>query len=216
MSDPANPVEGLKMAMLERAKKLAQEHREQGALSRQKILQETREKIQLMEQKELLLAKSLSERSYLRLVQSREIQLQAEQDRRRWGLVTAVLDGLQQRLITLQQDPLRYHPVFLRLFRHGSRAIPDTDLLATLNAVDLQRYRQRWQVLCTEVTTKQVDLNPEPIDCSGGIHLSSRDGEVILNNTFEGLLEHRQQALQQLIFERLFATTEGNGGGIHG
>ncbi len=49
-----NPVEGLKTAMLERARKLAEEHLSQGKLSRQKILQDAREKVHLMEQKELL------------------------------------------------------------------------------------------------------------------------------------------------------------------
>ncbi|MBT3717383.1 MAG: V-type ATP synthase subunit E, partial [Gammaproteobacteria bacterium] len=105
MSRESNQTKSLQAAMIERAKKLATEHISQGNLSRQKIMQNAREKIHLMEQKELLLAKSLSEREYLRKVEAREIHLQAELDRNRWGLVQTVMEQLRHHLQTLQQQP---------------------------------------------------------------------------------------------------------------
>ena len=116
MSNASDPVNALKSAMLKRAEKLATEHVSQGNLSRQKIMQGAREKIHLMEQKELLLAKALSEREYLRKIQSSEIQLKAELDRNRWELVQAVVEQVQQHLQTLQQDEKKYHAEFLSQF----------------------------------------------------------------------------------------------------
>ncbi|MBT5688400.1 MAG: hypothetical protein HOI61_07765 [Gammaproteobacteria bacterium] len=50
----------------------------------------------------------------------------------------------------------------------------------------------------------------------GGIKLTSSDGSIMLDNTFEGLLEQQQRALQKVIFERLFATVDGKGALLHG
>ena len=98
MNNQTDQVSTLKQAMLDRARKLANEHIAQGNLSRQHIMQDAREKIQLMEQKELLAAKALAEREYLRTVQASEIHLQAEMDRNRWGMVRVVMEKLNNYL----------------------------------------------------------------------------------------------------------------------
>ena len=216
MSRESNQTKSLQAAMIERAKKLATEHISQGNLSRQKIMQNAREKIHLMEQKELLLAKSLSEREYLRKVEAREIHLQAELDRNRWGLVQTVMEQLRHHLQTLQQQPDQYHPLLLSLFKEGADLIEDQQLIAHLNSNDHLHYTEQWEATAAEVTFKTVLLSNQPIHSMGGIKLTSSDGSIMLDNTFEGLLEQQQRALQKVIFERLFATVDGKGALLHG
>ncbi len=212
----SHAVESLKSAMLERARKLAAEHVAQGEHSRQKILQNTREKIHLMEQKELLLAKSLSDREQMRKVQASEIQMQAELDRNRWGLVQTVFNRVECHLQQLQQNRDQYHPTFVALFQEAATAIEDNLLIAYLNQSDHQHYSREWEALCNTVPNKTVTLSEQTIHCSGGIRITSSCGDVMMNNTFEGLLERQQQRLQQVIFERLFATVDGTGALLHG
>ncbi|MBT7308660.1 MAG: hypothetical protein HN842_10615 [Gammaproteobacteria bacterium] len=216
MSNASDPVNALKSAMLKRAEKLATEHVSQGNLSRQKIMQGAREKIHLMEQKELLLAKALSEREYLRKIQSSEIQLKAELDRNRWELVQAVVEQVQQHLQTLQQDEKKYHAEFLSQFSQAAPLIDDQRLIAYVNRSDHQRYANQWDKLSAEITSKKVTLSDTTIPCTGGIKLTSSDGNVMLDNTFEGLISREKPVLEKVIFERLFATVDGAGALLHG
>lgn len=216
MNNQNDQVKALKEAMLKRARKLADEHIAQGNLSRQKVMQDAREKIQLMEQKELLLAKSLSEREYLRKVQASEIQFQAELDRNRWGMVQVVLDKLKQHLENLHQDADEYRKVFVALLSQAADLINDDDMVAHVNTEDYQRYSAHWDTVIASTPERIIRLSNETIDCTGGIKLLSSDGDVMVDNTFEGLLERKQTELQKVIFERLFATVSGSGGLSHG
>lgn len=212
-------VDALKTAMLQRAKTLAAEHIAQGNQSRQKILQNAREKIHLMEQKELLLAKSLSEREQMRKVQASEIQMQAELDRNRWGMVQTVLNQVELHLQQLPQDQKQYHTTFCTLFREATEAmatIDDTPFIAYLNQEDHRHYSEQWSTLCNALSAPTVTLSEQTIHCSGGIKLTSSSGDVMIDNTFEGLLTRQQHALQQVIFERLFATVDGTKALLHG
>lgn len=215
-SPNSSPVESLKAAMLERARTLAAEHIAQGNHSRQKILQDAREKIHLMEQKELLLAKSLSDREQMRKIQASEIQMQAELDRNRWEMVQTVLNRIEQHLQQLQQSRSQYHDTFVALFQEATITIDDNALVAYLNQADQQHYGAQWESLCSELTTKTITLSEQTIDCYGGIRITSNSGDVMIDNTFEGLLARQQQPLQQVIFERLFATVDGTGALLHG
>lgn len=216
MSEANNPVESLKAAMVERARTLAAEHIAQGKMSRQKILKDAREKIRLMEQKELLLAKSLSEREYLRKIQASEIQMQAELDRNRWGLVQTVMNKVECHLQQLQENRSEYHKIFLSQFKQAATLIDDENLVAHLNQCDHLHYAEQWTTLCAEVTPKTVTLSDTPLHCSGGIKLLSSSGDIMVDNTFEGLISRQTQALHKVIFERLFATVDGTGALLHG
>ena len=57
-------VKALQQAILERAKTLSEEHVEQGNMTRGRIIRDAREKVKLMEQKELLAARLKSDREY--------------------------------------------------------------------------------------------------------------------------------------------------------
>ena len=112
MSSSDQQVEALEKSILERAKILADEHVHQGNLIRLRVLDNSREKIHLMEQKEVLSAKNNADREYRRLVQANEIQMQAELDKNRWGLVQSALDSLSHELEQLVANEEKYLPVF--------------------------------------------------------------------------------------------------------
>ena len=216
MNNQTDQVAALKEAMLERARRLADEHIAQGNMSRQKILQDAREKIQLLEQKELLLAKTQSEREYLRKVQASEIQLQAELDRNRWGMVQVVVEKIKQHLENLHQDADEYRTYFSSLLKQAAQLINQDDMVAYVNSEDHQRYASQWDNVVPKDITCSIILSDETIDCSGGVKLVSADGNTMVDNTFEGLLARKQGELQKVIFERLFATVGGIGGLTHG
>lgn len=216
MNNQTDQVSALKEAMLRRARRLADEHIAQGNMSRQKIMQDAREKIQLMEQKELLLAKAQSEREYLRKIQASEIQLQAELDRNRWGMVQVIVDKVRQQLQAQQKDSENYRSLFLTLLGNAAALIEDEQLIAHINAEDRERFIDDWPALTAKASDKNITLAPAPLQCSGGVKLVSTDGNVRVDNTFEGLMLRKQSELEQEIFERLFATVSGAGGLTHG
>ena len=216
MNDQTDQVTALKQAMLERARKLAEEHIAQGNMSRQKIMQDAREKVQLLEQRELLVAKTQSEREYLRKVQASEIQFQAELDRNRWGMVQVVLDNLKQHLIELHRDTDEYSVYFVSLLTQAAELINQDNMVAYINNEDHQRFASQWHSVIPSSVTHDIVLSKESIDCMGGVKLMSADGNIMVDNTFEGLLARKQTELQKVIFERLFATVGGSGGLAHG
>ena len=214
MATEAEQVRALQRALLDRARELSQEHIAQGELTRAKIIADAREKIKLMEQKELLAAKLQSEREYQRRVQASELRAQAELDRNRWGLVQAVLDRLAKRLHALRDDEAGYEDVLLRLLRQGVDAIGQAQLVASISNDDLARFHDRWQALVEQACGGEVEvrLSPEACACSGGVRLVSAAGDVKIDNTFEGIVARRRDALQRLIFERLFSSLATKGG----
>ena len=216
MEKQSDQVNALKKAMLERAHKLADEHIAQGKASRQNIMQDTREKIQLMEQKELLAAKSWSEREYLRKVQASEIQMQGEMDRNRWGMVQLVIEKLKLRLSSLVEQPEEYRKVFEGLLQQAAQLINQDKLTAYVNDQDLKTFQPFWAEVTAPLDNYTITLSEQTIKCSGGVRLMSDDGTVMVDNTFEGLVSREENQLQSLIFERLFASVSGTGVLNHG
>ena len=213
MATEADQVKALQQAILERAQKLCDEHIEQGEMTRNRIIEAAREKIRLMEQKELLAASLQAEREYQRQVQANELRIQAELDRNRWGLVQAVLDKVSRELEQLHAQEKSYKSVFEQLLLHGVRTIGQPRLIAFLNSADLSRFADTWQELVKKCCGKDIEikLSAEACRCSGGVKLVSEKGDVMIDNTFEGILARRSDALQRLIFERLFSTVANRG-----
>jgi V/A-type H+/Na+-transporting ATPase subunit E len=57
-------------------------------------------------------------------------------------------------------------------------------------------------------------VSDEPLDCIGGALVSSSDGRVIFNNTFEARFERRKESLRSAVHNSLFCgKTRGKGGG---
>ncbi|MBT8438387.1 MAG: hypothetical protein HKP55_08580 [Gammaproteobacteria bacterium] len=216
MNNQTDQVSMLKQAMLERARKLANEHIAQGNISRQNIMQDAREKIQLMEQKELLTAKVLAEREFLRTVQASEIHMQAEMDRNRWGMVLVVMERLNGYLAGLPQDKTQYRAVFIKLLKQASELIAQEQMTAFLNKPDHKNFSAQWKNITSEATRFTITLSDETTDSHGGVRLLSADGTVMVDNTFEGLVSRQEKELQKIIFERLFASVSGTGVISHG
>jgi len=216
MNNQTDQVSTLKQAMLDRARKLANEHIAQGNISRQNIMQDAREKIQLMEQKELLAAKALAEREYLRTVQASEIHMQAEMDRNRWGMVLIVMEKLNGYLADLRQDKTRYREVFISLLKQAGDLIAQDQMTAFINEQDHKNFSPEWGSIASEASRFNITLSDETTDSHGGVRLLSADGSVMVDNTFEGLVSRQEKDLQKIIFERLFASVSGTGVITHG
>jgi V/A-type H+-transporting ATPase subunit E len=218
LASEAEQVRALQQAILERARELSAEHVSQGELTRAKIIGDAREKVKLMEQKELLAARVYADREYHRQVQASELRIQAELDRNRWGLVQAVMDKLSRQLQELRGDEQRYLEIFTGLLREAAETIGESKLVASISNDDLSRFRDHWdEIVNTGCGGKvSVRLSPEACQCSGGVRLVTEEGDVMLDNTFEGIIGRRSDDLQRLIFERLFSTVATKGGVFDG
>ncbi len=209
----ADQVRALQQAIIARAQKLSDEHIEQGEMTRSRIIEDAREKIKLMEEKELLAARLQADREYQRQVQASELGIQAELDRNRWGLVQAVMDKMTRELAKLAGNEKRYQATFELLLKHGVSRIDQPQLVASLNSKDLKSFAENWQAMVNKCCGEAVDikLSPEACPCSGGVKLVSEAGDVMIDNTFEGIVARRNDALQRIIFERLFSTVSTRG-----
>lgn len=209
----SDQVKALQQAILDRAQKLSDEHIEQGEMTRSRIIQDAREKIKLMEQKELLVARLQSEREYRRQVQASELRMQAELDRNRWGLVQSILDKVKRELATLHNDDQAYRIVFENLLKQGADKIGLCRLMASINSDDMSRFAENWETIVKKCCGDEVEIKllAEASRCSGGVKLVSEQGDVMIDNTFEGIIARRDETLQRLIFERLFSTVSARG-----
>ena len=166
-----------------------------------------------MEEKELLAARVHADREYQREVQASELRIQAELDRNRWGLVQALMERLSKQLIALRDDEAEYERIFKSLLCRGAEAIGQAKLIASINNDDRRRFQDQWAAIVADgcATGIEVKLSPESIDCGGGVRLINAQGDIMIDNTFEGIIQRRRADLQRLIFERLFtgATTRG-------
>jgi V/A-type H+/Na+-transporting ATPase subunit E len=206
-------VEELEKAILARAGRLAEEVTERARRSRERILREAADKLRLREEREVMLAKALAERTYRRAVQSHELKLQKETDLLRWSLVQQTMQGLRLSLQQIVHDEARYFPLLQGLLREGARQIEDERLVASFNRRDRQHLLPRWAALIAGADTdKQIMLGEESPNCSGGVLIHSPDQRIRLDNTFEGRLRRLEPELHRIILERLLPA--GAEGGI--
>jgi len=208
-----NRVEELESAILKRADRLAGEYRERAERSRTRILKEAAEHLRLHEEREVLIAKSQSDRTFRRKVQSSELRLHAHMDHLRWNLVRGVEHRLEERMRAFAEREDEYLKVLQAYLSQGAQAIERDDLVAELNRHDHQRLAGRWEAFVAEAAPdKRIELAAEPIDSLGGVLIRSRDGRIRLDNTFEGRRERLRSQLHQIIVERLIPATVDSGG----
>ncbi len=66
------------------------------------------------------------------------------------------------------------------------------------------RLSDQWDQIATEAAPgKTLRLAPEPIDSLGGARVTSADGLIRVDHTFEGRLERLRDRIQQSILENL-------------
>ena len=191
---------GLESALLAHAQKLAEEYLADARKVQQQINEDSNKQLRAEEEREVLSAKARAERLYQQRVQAAELDLRGELERVRWSLVTAVLDALPARLAELAQDESRYLPLLEAWLREGAQAIERDRLIARVNRRDLPLLSRAWPRLSREVAAgKAVQLSEEPLDSLGGVLVSSADGEIRFDNTFEGRMERLDEALQRAV-----------------
>lgn len=214
MSDQKQ-VKDLQKAIIQRARDLAEEHVNQGELIRNRIMHDVHDKVQIMEKKELLSAQENADREFHRLVQANELRMQAELDRNRWGLVQSIMETVRLKVASLNQDKPVYRRILLDLLGCGLAELRQNSVVAHLNADDHQQFASEWDEFTAALDT-QVALADEHCECSGGVRVYSSDGDMMVDNTFEGIIARRQDELMRVVFERLFSQVPAIGGSNHG
>lgn len=210
-------IDDLESALLARARALADEHLVNAHRACDQIINDANEHLRLREEREILAAKTQAERTYRQRVQAAEIKHQEELDRLRWNLVRGVVEKLPRELETIAADEKTYLPLLRRLLARAVTAIEDPEIVAGVNARDHKRLGKNWESFVREAgVTRHVMLAPEPIPCIGGVQLRNVDDTIRIDNTFEGRLERLQELLQQVVMERLFASTADIGAMLGG
>lgn len=199
-----NQVQELEQAILARAERLATEYRERAQRSRDTILRDAAERLRLREQREESIAKSLGERTFRQQVQASELKMQSHLDRVRWNLVMDVERRLRKRMRTYMADEAAYTSTLKTDVAQAASEIEADELVAELNAHDRQRLAPVWETIVAQAAAgKTIRLAESPLECLGGVRLSSSDNRIRVDHTFEGRLARLRSTVQQVILERL-------------
>jgi V/A-type H+-transporting ATPase subunit E len=194
----------LEQAILARAERLANEYRERAKRSRDAILREAADKLRLREQREEAIAKSLGERTYRQQVQAEELRLQSHLDLVRWNLVRDVEGRLAERMQAQIDDDAMQLKTLIGLICAAAAEIEQDALTIRANAHDGRLLGAAWEQIRAALRSgKQVTLSDEPIDCLTGVLITTADGRIRVNNTFEGRMARLRMRIQQRILERL-------------
>jgi V/A-type H+-transporting ATPase subunit E len=199
-----NQVQELEQAILARAERLAGEFRERAHRSRDSILREASERLRLREEREETIAKSLAERTFRQRVQASELKMQSQLDRMRWNLVQDVEARLEERMRVFMHDERAYADWLVALILEATKQIEGDTIEVSANGRDHQRLFARWDGISERIgADRQARLSDTPIETLGGVLVSSGDGKIRVNNTFEGRRERLRSRIQQAILERL-------------
>lgn len=203
-------IAGLQSALLERADALAAQYRASSQQEHDRLLAEANERLRLDEEREVAAAKAQAGRAYQQRVQAATLELRADLDRLRLDLVSAVLQRLPARLEALAADEARYLPLLFAWMRDAAQAIESHEFVAQFNARDLKRAEPDWPRHAREAAPdKQVGLSPEPLSCAGGVLVTSTDGNIRVDHTFEGRAERLSERLQHAIADLLMPAGDG-------
>ena len=194
----------LEQAILARAERLADEFRDRAKRSRDAILREAAEKLRLREQREEAIAKSLGERTYRQQVQAEELKMQSQLDRVRWNLVRDVEARLAERMQKQTADEDSYLQTLIGFIAAAVAQIERDAQTVHANARDRKLLAARWQTIAQALPAdKQVRLAEDPIEALGGVLVTSDDGRIRVDNTFEGRMARLRAQIQHSILERL-------------
>lgn len=205
MTDPKT-VPDLEAALLDRAKRLADEYIARGRDSREVILNEERERLRAREERITAEAQADADRLYRRRVQAAQLRIQGTLDRERWSLIQGVMDELPAKFEHIVANRATYEPLLQDLLSKAAESIGEDELIASFSASDHGMLEGRWAEFAEQaVPGKSIELDPEPIDSGGGVYVTSKDRRVAVDATFEGRCERFRDELVQVIAERLFA-----------
>lgn len=205
----SDQVASLESALLARAQKLADEYLADAHKSREQMLADARQRLHSEEERETLASKAHGERIYQQRIQAAELNLRSELDRTRWTLINDVISELPKRLTELAKDESRYLALLLDWLGEGAQSIERDELVVQVNARDLKLLRADWKRHARKAAPdKQMELSEQTINTIGGVLISSKDGNIRFDNTFEGRTERLSEALQRAIADFLIPDSE--------
>lgn len=199
-----NQVLQLEQAILARAEQLANQFAEQAQKTRETVLREAAERLRQRESREEAAARGLGDRHYRQRVQAAELRLQSHLDRVRWNLVRGVEARLEDRMGELMRDGNAYREHLIGLLREGAREMGTGAIVVRGNLEDRQALTAVIEQLKPELPDHELALGERPIETLAGVLLTSHDGRIRVDNTFEGRLARLRPQIQRVILERMF------------
>lgn len=124
------------------------------------------------------------------LLQAKRIESDAREE-----AVQGVLDNARTELKQFASSG-RYEKTFEGLVREAVKSLGEKEFVLKVNARDKKLASKHGRV--------------ETIDTIGGVTVSKPDGSIQVNNTFEALLEQKEDDLRQEAFEQLFPSRKSS------
>ena len=106
-------------------------------------------------------------------------------------VVAKVIEQVQDELESMRRKK-QYQDFLAKAIRSALKEIPG-DAIVQVNKDDLP----------TVKSMRGITVGA-PIDCSGGAIISSKDGSVRVNATFESLIEEKKDEIRRQVFKELF------------
>lgn len=202
-------VDQLRGALIERARKQAEEIRAHARETAERIVEDKNGELRQRESRENQYAKSLGARAYRQHLESSRLEAKSELEQLRWDLAQSVLQRARQRLEELANSDDRYRPFFTRLLKQSAQSMGMNTLVVEVNERDLERLKPDWQTLVQEVPPgKDITLSNEPYACSGGFRLHDPDDRIRVDNTLEARLDRFHMDVMRVLMKHLFGDIE--------
>lgn len=200
-----NQLQALEHAIMTRAEELAQEFQDKANRQYDIILRDAADRLHMAEEREVLVTKAEAERHFRRVTQAGELKMQSRLDQLRWELVQNVQARLAQRMQSLCADRPAYRAWLAEMLRDAVAVLPDGDLIAEVNADDLNWLSAEWPELVAEATPQRsIQLADKPTWGSGGVKVLTADNLAQVDNRFEGRISRFEANVQRVILHELF------------
>jgi len=200
-------LDDLEQALMDRARRLADEYLARAESTRERMLRDENEHLRVREEREVLAAELEAERLYRSKVQATEMELRSELDRRRWEMVQQLKDGISKRLddITAHAE---YPDLLQRFLGAAAEALEDEEgLVAQLCERDHARFAGEWQAWVERAAPgRSIELSAEHGRFSGGLLLRNCDDTVRVDHSFEGRMERLEDEINLVLTAELFPT----------
>lgn len=210
-------VSQLEQALIKQGETLAREQRQNAETARERIHAESVEKLKLVEEREILMAKAEAERWVRRQTQSAETRLAAELDRLRWALTEAALSEMKMAFQKLVQDEVRYLGVLETWLATAAQTLPPGDLVAEVRPADEKRLASVWADMAARAAPgRAVTLASHSHPSEGGLRVRLTNNRAQLDQTFEARQTRLADELARVVMEHLFASAPDLGTLVHG
>ncbi|MEJ2309801.1 MAG: V-type ATP synthase subunit E [Gammaproteobacteria bacterium] len=210
-SEPS--LQDLEQALIDRARRLADEYMARARSTRERMISDKNEWLRIREEREVFAAELASERFYRSKVQSTEMELQGELDRRRWEMVQDLKLSIRQEFLALMESR-EYVAVLKRFLSSAVAALHDEgELVAHLAQRDLERFGAEWpQWLQETAPGSKVMLSGEAGHFTGGLLIRNRDDSVRVDHSFEGRMERLEEQINLVLTAELFPSVAAAAG----